>query len=66
MDKIITFFEDMFSMLPTIKIMDVVDILLVAVVIYAVFTMIRTTGSARIAKSVIIILLLLIVSVRVK
>ena len=58
MDKIITFFEDMFSMLPTIKIMDVVDILLVAVVIYAVFTMIRTTGSARIAKSVIIILLL--------
>lgn len=58
MDKIISFFKDVFSMLPTLKIMDVVDILLVAVVIYAVFMMIRTTGSARIAKSVIIILLL--------
>ncbi len=58
MDKILNFFKDVFSMLPTLKIMDVVDILLVAVVIYAVFTMIRTTGSARIAKSVIIILLL--------
>ncbi|MBQ8586763.1 MAG: diadenylate cyclase CdaA [Oscillospiraceae bacterium] len=58
MDKIIDFFKDVFSMLPTLKIMDVVDILLVAVVIYAVFMMIRTTGSARIAKSVIIILLL--------
>lgn len=58
MEKIIEFFKEMLSMLPTIKIMDVVDILLVAVVIYAVFTMIRTTGAARIAKSVIIILLL--------
>lgn len=58
MDKILNFFKDVFSMLPTLKIMDVVDILLVAVVIYAIFTMIRTTGSARIAKSVIIILLL--------
>lgn len=58
MDKIISFFKDVFSMLPTLKIMDVVDILLVAVVLYAIFTMIRTTGSARIAKSVVIILLL--------
>lgn len=58
MDKVIDFFKDVFSMLPTLKIMDVVDILLVAVVIYAIFMMIRTTGSARIAKSVIIILLL--------
>ena len=58
MEKIINFFKEMLSMLPTIKIMDVVDILLVAVVIYAIFTMIRTTGAARIAKSIIIILAL--------
>lgn len=58
MEKIINFFKDMLSMLPTIKIMDVVDILLVAVVIYGIFTMIRTTGAARIVKSIIIILAL--------
>ena len=58
MDTIIYFFKDFASMLPTIKFMDVIDILLVAVIIYALIMMIQTTGAARIARSVVIILLL--------
>ena len=58
MDTIINFFKDFASMLPTIKFMDVIDILLVAVIIYALIMMIQTTGAARIARSVVIILLL--------
>lgn len=58
MDTIIEYFKDLVSMLPTIKFMDIVDILLVALIIYAVITMIQTTGASRIAKSVIIILVL--------
>lgn len=58
MNTIIEYFKDLVSMLPTIKFMDIVDILLVALIIYAVITMIQTTGAARIAKSVIIILVL--------
>lgn len=62
MDTIIGYFKDFFSMLPTIQIMDVIDILLVAFAIYAVIVMIQTTGAARIAKSIIIILLLTLVT----
>ena len=58
MDSVIEFFQDFASMLPTIKIMDVVDILVVAFIIYATIMMIQTTGAARIAKSVVLILLL--------
>ncbi len=58
MDAIFDFFRDVVSMLPTIKFMDIVDILVVALVIYAIITMIQTTGAARIAKSVVIILVL--------
>ena len=58
MNTIIEYFKDLVSMLPTIKFMDIVDILLVALIIYAVITMIQTTGASRIAKSVIIILVL--------
>ena len=58
MNTIIEYFKDLVSMLPTIKFMDIVDILLVALIIYAVITMIQTTGASRIAKSVIIILIL--------
>lgn len=49
-------------MLPTIRPMDVVDILLVALVIYAIIIMIQTTGASRIAKSVLIILALTLVT----
>ena len=62
MEAIINFFREFISMLPTIKVMDVVDILVVAFLIYKVIMMIRTTNSARIAKSVIIILLLTMVT----
>ncbi len=49
-------------MLPTIKFMDIIDILLVAVIIYAIMMMIRTTGAARIAKSIVIILALAVLT----
>lgn len=62
MDTIIGYFKDFFSTLPTIQIMDVVDILLVAGIIYAIIVMIQTTGAARIAKSIIIILVLTLVT----
>lgn len=62
MDTIINYFRDFFSMLPTIRLMDVVDILLVALVIYAIIIMIQTTGASRIAKSVLIILALTLVT----
>lgn len=58
MDTIISFFKEFASMLPTVKFMDIVDILLVAFVIYAIIMMIQNTGAVRIAKSVIIILVL--------
>lgn len=58
MDTIYHFFRDIISMLPTVKFMDIVDILVVAFLIYAIFSMIQTTGAARIAKSVVIILVL--------
>lgn len=58
MDTIIEFFREYTAMLPTIKFMDIVDILVVAFIIYGIIIMIQTTGAARIAKSVVIILVL--------
>ncbi len=58
MNAILEFFRDSIDMIPTIKIMDIIDIVAVAFIIYAVIMMIQTTGAARIAKSIIIILLL--------
>ena len=58
MDAILDFFRDVISMLPTIKFMDIIDILVVALLIYAGFHMIRSTGAARIAKSILLILVL--------
>ena len=55
MDTIISFFKEFASMLPTVKFMDIVDILLVAFVIYTIIMMIQNTGAVRIAKSVIIL-----------
>lgn len=62
MNTIIEFFKDFAAMLPTIKIMDIIDILLVAFVIYTIIIMIQTTGAARIAKSIIIILALFLLT----
>lgn len=58
MDAILDFIRDIGAMIPTIKFMDIVDILLVAGLLYAGFNMIRTTAAARIAKSVAMIILL--------
>lgn len=62
MEAIFDFFKDFTAMLPTIKIMDVIDILVVAFIIYGIITMIQTTGAARIAKSVVIILALTVLT----
>ena len=58
MEAIINFFKEFAALVPTIRIMDIVDILVVAFVIYKIILMLQTTGSARIAKSIVIILLL--------
>ena len=50
MEAILDFFKEFGSMLPTIKILDIIDILVVAFIIYGIITMIQTTGAARIAK----------------
>ena len=62
MEAILDFFKEFGSMLPTIKIMDIIDILVVAFIIYGIITMIQTTGAARIAKSVVIILALTVLT----
>lgn len=58
MEAIINFFKEFAALVPTIRIMDIVDILVVAFVIYKIILMLQTTNSARIAKSIVIILLL--------
>lgn len=58
MSNVLDYLKEIASMIPTLKIMDIIDILVVALVIYAIFTMIQSSGSVKIAKSVIIILLL--------
>ena len=58
MEAIINFFKEFAALVPTIQIMDIVDILVVAFVIYKIILMLQTTSSARIAKSIVIILLL--------
>lgn len=58
MEAIINFFKEFAALVPTIRIMDIVDILAVAFVIYKIILMLQTTSSARIAKSIVVILLL--------
>ena len=62
MEAIFDFFKDFTAMLPTIKIMDIIDILVVAFIFYGIITMIQTTGAARIAKSIVIILTLTVLT----
>lgn len=61
MDSIINFFRDVLAMLPTIKFMDIIDILLVTFVLYTLIMMIQTTVAARIAKSIVLLLVLAVV-----
>ena len=62
MNTIIDFFRDVVSMLPTIKPMDIVDILVVAFLLYGAFQMIRSTGAARIAKGIGFLLILYVLT----
>ncbi len=62
MNTIIDFFRDVVSMLPTLKPMDIVDILVVALLLYGAFQMIRSTGAARIVKGIGFILLLYVLT----
>ena len=62
MNSIIIFFRDVLAMLPTIKFMDIIDILLVTFVLYTLIMMIQTTGAARIAKSIVLLLVLAVVT----
>lgn len=52
------FFSSMNSLLHSIGIMDILDILLVAVLFYFIFTQIRSTSAMRIAVSVALLLLI--------
>lgn len=62
MDSIINFFRDVLAMLPTIKFMDIIDILLMTFVLYTLIMMIQTTGAACIAKSIVLMLVLAVVT----
>lgn len=62
MNAILDFFRDFIKMIPTIGVMDIIDIVVVACIIYAMFMMIQTTGASRIAKSILIILVLSVVT----
>lgn len=58
MAAITNFFHDLFSNIPTIKITDALDILIVAFLIYQCINLIHSTSAARIAKGIILLLLL--------
>lgn len=58
MRDIINSVKELFSLLPTLRVTDVLDILLVAFLIYEVIRLIRTTSAARIAKTIIAFLIL--------
>lgn len=62
MDAIMEFIRGVGAMIPTIKFMDVLDIVLVAFLIYAGFNMFRTTATARVTKSVLLIVVVYIVT----
>ncbi len=62
MDAIIEFIRDVGAMIPTIRPMDFVDILLVALLIYAGINMVRSTAAARVFKSVVLILAVYLVT----
>lgn len=58
MAAIANFFHELFSNIPTIKFSDALDILIVAFIIYQLINMIHSTSASRIAKGIILLLLL--------
>lgn len=56
MAAIKSFFQDMLINIPTIRLLDVIDILVVALVIYYVMTRIQSTTASRVARSILLLL----------
>ena len=56
MKEIQSFFNNLRSTFPTVTVMDILDILLVAVLIYYVINLIHSTSASRIAKAIIFLL----------
>lgn len=57
METIKNFFQEMLYSIPTIRVTDVIDILVVAFLIYYVMTRIQSTTAARVARSILVLLL---------
>lgn len=56
MAAIQSFFQEMFSSIPPLGVMDIVDILVVAIFIYKLMLIIRSTSAARVARSILLLL----------
>lgn len=57
MESLKTFWNEVRYTLPTVGIMDIVDIAVVALLLYEVITLIRRSSGARVAKAVILLLI---------
>lgn len=55
MEAIKNFFEEIFYSIPTIGVMDIIDILIVAVLLYQIVQLIRTTSAWRVVKSIAVL-----------
>ena len=58
MRLIINYFKDFLNMIPTIGIVDVIDIVVVAFLIYKIITMIHSSVAARITRSIVLLLIM--------
>ena len=56
MTAIRTFFQEFWNRIPQIGVNDIIDILIVAFLFYTVMRLIRSTGAARIARSILLLL----------
>ena len=56
MAAIQSFFQEMFSSIPPLGVMDIADILVVAILIYKLMLIIRSTSAARVARSILLLL----------
>lgn len=56
MAAIRSFFQEMFSSIPPLGVMDIVDILVVAFLIYKLMLIIRSSSAARVARSIMLLL----------
>ena len=56
MAAIRSFFQEMFSSIPPLGVMDIVDILVVAFFIYKLMLIIRSTSAARVARCILLLL----------